>query len=70
MHPLLRRDRGARKDKMGVEAMTTALYLSLVLGGGFMVGVLAILLIILIGTFGAWVAILLSSFKSRRPHQT
>jgi len=52
---------------MEAEAIKTALYLLLVLGGGFMVGVLAILFIISIATFGAWLIILISSFKSRRP---
>jgi hypothetical protein len=55
---------------MEAEASKTALYLLLVLGGGFMVGVLAILFIISIATFGAWLAILISSARSRRPHQT
>lgn len=55
---------------MEAEAIKTVLYLLLVLGGGFMVGVMAILFIISIATFGAWLAILISSFQSRRPHQT
>jgi len=49
---------------MEAEASKTALYLLLVLGGGFMVGVLAILFIISIATFGAWLAILISSARS------
>ena len=52
---------------MEAEAIKTPLYLLLVLGGGFMVGVLAILFIISIATFGVWLTILISSFKSRRP---
>jgi hypothetical protein len=52
---------------MEAEAVKTVLYLLLVLGGGVMVGVLAILFIISIATFGAWLAILISSLKSRRP---
>jgi hypothetical protein len=52
---------------MEAEAVKTVLYLLLVLGGGVMVGVLAILFIISIATFGAWLAILISSLKSRGP---
>ena len=49
---------------MEAEAIKTPLYLLLVLGGGFMVGVLAILFIISIATFGAWLAILISSLRA------
>jgi hypothetical protein len=51
---------------MEAEAVKTVLYLLLVLGGGVMVGVLAILSGISIATFGAWIAILISSLKSCR----
>jgi hypothetical protein len=51
---------------MEAEAIRTVIYLSLVLGGGVMIGVLAIVLIIAIVTFGAWVAIVISSLKGRR----
>lgn len=48
---------------MEEEVITTILYLLLVLGGGVMVGVLAVLFIISIATIGAWVAIVISSLK-------
>ncbi len=48
----------ATVSKMEAEAVKTVLYLLLVLGGGVMVGVLAVLLIIAIATFGAWLVIL------------
>jgi hypothetical protein len=51
---------------MEAEAVKTVFYLLLVLGGGVMVGVLAILFVISIATFGAWIVILISSLKSRR----
>ena len=51
---------------MEARAVETVLYLLLVLGGGVMVGVLAILFVISIATFGAWIAILISSLKSGR----
>jgi hypothetical protein len=51
---------------MEAEAIRTVIYLVLVLGGGVMIGVLAILFIIAIATFGAWVAIAIASLKGRR----
>ena len=51
---------------METEAIRSVIYLFLVLGGGVMVGVLAILLIIAIATFGVWIAIVISSCKGRR----
>jgi hypothetical protein len=51
---------------MEAEAVKTVFYLLLVLGGGVMVGVLAILFVISTATFGAWIVILISSLKSRR----
>jgi hypothetical protein len=51
---------------MEAEAVKAVFYLLLVLGGGVMVGVLAILFVISIATFGAWIVILISSLKSRR----
>jgi hypothetical protein len=52
------------------EAIEIIFYLFLVVGEGIMVGVLAILLIILIATFGAWLAIQISSFKKRSQQET
>jgi hypothetical protein len=52
---------------MGEEAVKTVLYLCLVVGGGVMVGVLAVFFVISVATFGAWLAILISSAKSRGP---
>lgn len=52
---------------MEEEAVKAVLYLFLVVGGGVMVGVLAILFVVSVATFGAWVAILISSAKSRGP---
>jgi hypothetical protein len=51
---------------MEAEAVKAVFYLLLVLGGGVMVGVLAILFVISIATFGAWIVILISSLKIRR----
>ena len=48
------------------EGIRAVMYLVLVLGGGVLVGILAVLLIIASATFVAWLAIAISSFKSRR----
>jgi hypothetical protein len=50
---------------METETIKIVLYLFLVVGAGVMVGLVAILFIILVGAFGAWIAIQISSFKSR-----
>jgi hypothetical protein len=47
------------------ELMKIVLYLLLTLGGGVLVAVLCILLIILIGALGAWLAIYTDSSKKR-----
>jgi hypothetical protein len=47
------------------ELMEIVLYLLLTLFGGVMVAVLAILLIILVGAFVAWLVIQISSFMKR-----
>jgi hypothetical protein len=51
---------------MEAEAIKTVLYLTLVLAGGVIIGVLTILFVIATATFSAWVVILISSLKSRR----
>lgn len=47
------------------EATKIFLYLLLTIVGGGMIAVLVILLIILIGALSAWLAMQISSFKSR-----
>jgi len=50
---------------MEAEAIKTVMYLTLVLAGRVMVGVLTILLIIATATFGAWLVLIISSLKRR-----
>jgi hypothetical protein len=52
---------------MEVEAIKTVLYLTLVLAGGVMVGVLTILFVIATATFSAWLVLIISALRSRGP---
>jgi hypothetical protein len=49
---------------MLIDSIKIVLQLFLVVGGGVMVALLAILLIMLVGALGAWLAILISSVRN------
>ena len=55
---------------MMTDTIKIILQLFLVVGGGIMVGLLAILLFILVGALGAWLAIQIALFKSRYGQRT
>ena len=55
---------------MMTDTIKIILQLFLVVGGGIMVGLLAILLFILVGALGAWLAIQIALFKNRYGQRT
>jgi hypothetical protein len=57
-------------NDMLTDTIKIILQLFLVVGGGIMVGLLAILLFILVGAFGAWLAIQIASLKNRDVQRT
>ena len=55
---------------MVTDTIKIILQLFLVVGGGLMVGLLAILLFILVGALGAWLALQIASLKNRNAQRT